>query len=142
MRPVLYSTYTLSLIFIVLAQWNNCTRIHMSPYSDTLSWFRANQYLLFLLNDMCHTEATHSNVIVWFNPIRARTHDMSYSQCDSGVIQLFECTVDCCWFFLFFLFFFLLLFVCFCNIPSYCFIYHRIVLYTIVLFYIPSYCFI
>jgi hypothetical protein len=38
------------LDFIVLAHWNNCPRIYMSTNSDTLSWFRANQPLLFLLS--------------------------------------------------------------------------------------------
>ena len=40
----------LSWIFIVLAHWNNSPRIGMSLHLDTLSWFRANQSLLFLLN--------------------------------------------------------------------------------------------
>ena len=40
----------LSWICIVLAHWNNSWRIDMSPHSDTLFWFRANHYLLFLLN--------------------------------------------------------------------------------------------
>jgi len=39
-----------SWIFIVLAHWNNSHRVDMSSHSDTLSWFRANQSLLFLLN--------------------------------------------------------------------------------------------
>jgi hypothetical protein len=47
---------TLSWIFIVLAYWNNSLRIDMSPYSDTLSWFQANQSLLFLLNAACLSE--------------------------------------------------------------------------------------
>ena len=34
-------------IFIVLAHWNNSLRLGMSPYSDTLSWFRANQSLVW-----------------------------------------------------------------------------------------------
>ena len=38
----------LSWIFLVLVHWNNSPRIDMSPHSDTLSWFRANQSLLFL----------------------------------------------------------------------------------------------
>ena len=46
----LYKGNTLSWIFIVLAHWNNSPRIHISPHSDTTSWFRANQSLLFLLN--------------------------------------------------------------------------------------------
>jgi hypothetical protein len=37
-----------SWIFIVLIHWNNSPQIDMSPHSDTLSWFWANQSLLFL----------------------------------------------------------------------------------------------
>ena len=43
----------LSWIFIVLAHWSNSPPIDMSPHSDTLSWFWANQSLLFLLNATC-----------------------------------------------------------------------------------------
>ena len=50
MLSALYYTKTLSWIFIVLAHWNNSPRIDTSLHSDTLSWFRANQSLLFLLN--------------------------------------------------------------------------------------------
>jgi hypothetical protein len=36
---------------IALARWaNNRQRVDMSLHSDTLFWFRANQFLLFLLN--------------------------------------------------------------------------------------------
>jgi hypothetical protein len=50
MKSALYYTNMLSLIFIVLAHWNNSPLIYMLPHSDTLSWFRANQSVLFLLN--------------------------------------------------------------------------------------------
>jgi len=50
MRSAFCYANTLSLIFIVLTHWNNSVWIDMSPHSDTLSWFRANQYLSFLLN--------------------------------------------------------------------------------------------
>ena len=43
MRSALYSTNMLSWIFIVLAHWNNSLRIDISPHSDTLFWFHANQ---------------------------------------------------------------------------------------------------
>jgi hypothetical protein len=36
--------------------WNNSLRVDMSPHSDTLSWFRVNQSLLFLLNAACATK--------------------------------------------------------------------------------------
>jgi hypothetical protein len=38
------------------ANWNNCPRIDMSHHSHTLSWFRANQSLLILLNAVCLAE--------------------------------------------------------------------------------------
>ena len=41
------------------ANWNN-----MSPHSDTLSWFRANQSLLFLLNAAWLAEKQH-NYELW-----------------------------------------------------------------------------
>ena len=40
----------------MLAHLNNSPRIDMSLHSDTLFWFRANQYLLFLLNAACLAE--------------------------------------------------------------------------------------
>jgi hypothetical protein len=52
MRSALYYTNTLSMIFILLAHWNNSPRVAMSPHSDTL----ANQSLLFLLNVVCLAE--------------------------------------------------------------------------------------
>jgi len=42
-------TYKLSWSFTVLVHWNNSPRTNISTHSDTLSWFRANQYFLFLL---------------------------------------------------------------------------------------------
>ena len=56
MRFALYYTNMLSRILIVLGHWNNRVRIDVSPQSDTLSLFRANQSLLFLLNAACLTE--------------------------------------------------------------------------------------
>jgi hypothetical protein len=50
MRSALYYTNTCSWIFIVLAHWNNSQRFDMSPHSDTLFWFWANQSLIFPLN--------------------------------------------------------------------------------------------
>jgi hypothetical protein len=46
----------LSWIFIVLAHWNYSPWVDMLLQSDTLSWFRANQPLLFLLNAVCLAE--------------------------------------------------------------------------------------
>jgi hypothetical protein len=56
MRSGLYLTNTLSWIFIVLAHWNNSPQVDMLPHADTLSWFQANQSLLFLLNAECLAE--------------------------------------------------------------------------------------
>ena len=57
MMFALFKINTLSWIFIVLAHWNNSPWTDMSIPSDTLFWFRANQFLLFLLNaDQCLAE--------------------------------------------------------------------------------------
>ena len=40
----------------VLIHWNTSLRRDISLHSDTLSWFRANQSLLFLLNAVCLVE--------------------------------------------------------------------------------------
>jgi len=55
MRSAFYYTNTLNWIFIVLAHLNNSPWIDL-PHSDTLSLFRANQSLLFLLNAACLAE--------------------------------------------------------------------------------------
>jgi hypothetical protein len=39
-------------IFIMQTHWNNSLWVDMSPHSVTLSWYRANHSLLFLLNAM------------------------------------------------------------------------------------------
>ena len=59
MRSALFLTNTLSWIFIVLAHWNNSTRVDMSLHSDTVSWFRANRSLLFFLNAACLAERSN-----------------------------------------------------------------------------------
>ena len=43
------SEWLFSYIFIVLVHWKNSPWIDMLPHSDTISWFRANQCLLFQL---------------------------------------------------------------------------------------------
>jgi hypothetical protein len=50
-------------LFIVLTHWNNSPRIDMWPISGTLSWFRPNKYLLFLLNAVCLAKNTNANLI-------------------------------------------------------------------------------
>jgi hypothetical protein len=50
--PVVYGT-SLSWIFIVLAHWNNSPWVDMLLYSNTLSKFKSNQFLLLLHNAEC-----------------------------------------------------------------------------------------
>ena len=53
MRSALYKTKLLVGFLYkqnVLAHWNNSLWVDISPLSDTLSWFRANQSFLLLLN--------------------------------------------------------------------------------------------
>jgi hypothetical protein len=44
---------------VYTSHWHDSPRIDMPPYSDTLSWFRINSYLLFLLNAVCLAEKQH-----------------------------------------------------------------------------------
>jgi len=41
---------------MVQAHWNNSPRVDMLLHSDTLFWFQANQFLLFLLTTLCLAE--------------------------------------------------------------------------------------
>ena len=54
-----------SWILIVLGHWNNSLPVDMSPHSDTLFWFRANQTLLFPLNAACSGEVTNTSFLVF-----------------------------------------------------------------------------
>ena len=58
---------TLIYIFIVLAHWNNSLRIDMLLHFDTLSWFRANQSWLCVLNTACLAEKQQIPIlsVVW-----------------------------------------------------------------------------
>ena len=56
MTSALYYTNMLSRIFIAIPHWNKSQQRDMSPYLDTLSWFRANQSLLLFLNAACFAE--------------------------------------------------------------------------------------
>jgi hypothetical protein len=68
-----------SWILIVLAHWNNSLRKDMSTHSDTLSWFRANQSLLFLFNTVCFAEK-HWKLTFY-------RHDIAEKNCVVGVKQ-------------------------------------------------------
>ena len=52
-----------SWIFIVPAHWNNSPRVDMSLHTDTLSWFRVNPSMLFLLNVACLAEKRQSPIL-------------------------------------------------------------------------------
>jgi hypothetical protein len=62
MSSALFYTNTLSWSFIVVGHWNNSPRVDMSLHSDTLSWIRANQSLLFFLNAACLAEKQHISI--------------------------------------------------------------------------------
>ena len=49
---------------------NNSPRIDMSPHSDTLSWFRAYQSLLYLLNAACLPEKQPISICIVFGMTR------------------------------------------------------------------------
>jgi hypothetical protein len=54
-------------------------RIDMSPHSDTLSRFRANQSLLFLINAACLAEKQQIQIYsLRFDPTGARSHDLPH----------------------------------------------------------------
>ena len=55
---------------IVLVHRNNSPRIDISSHSDTLSWFRANQSLLFLFNAACLAEKQQITNFVVFGLTR------------------------------------------------------------------------
>jgi len=76
MKSDLYLTITLSWIFIVLAHWNNSLPVDMSFHLDTLSWFRANQYLILHLNTSCciNRETAITNFSFWFDPTKTQTY--------------------------------------------------------------------
>jgi hypothetical protein len=57
--------YEITMIFIVLAHWNNSLRIDMLPHLDTLSWFRANHSALSPKCYILSREATNTNFIVF-----------------------------------------------------------------------------
>ena len=58
---------------IVPAHWNNSPWIdrHVAPLGCTLSWFRANQSLVFLLNAVCLVEKQHIQIFIVFGLTRS-----------------------------------------------------------------------
>ena len=61
----------------MLAHWNNSPQIDVSSHSDTLSWFRANQFLLFLLIAVCLAEKQQIPILV-FSLTRSVLEPTSY----------------------------------------------------------------
>jgi hypothetical protein len=61
-------------IFIELAHWNNS-----SPHPNILSWFRANQFVFFLLKAGCLAEKQLTPInSLWSDQFGARTYDLQY----------------------------------------------------------------
>jgi hypothetical protein len=54
-----------SWIFIVLAHWNNSLWIDILTHSVTLSWFRVNQSLIFLLNNVYMSEESTTTKVTY-----------------------------------------------------------------------------
>ena len=59
----------------MLAHWDNSPQVDMSLHLETLSWFRANHSLLFLL-DAVRLAEKQQIYSLWLDPIRARTQDL------------------------------------------------------------------
>ena len=72
----MYQTNTLSWIFIVLFHWKNSPQIDMSPHSDTLPWFQANQSAFSLMLCAQWRSNKYQFHSLWFDPIWAWTHDL------------------------------------------------------------------
>ena len=69
-------------LVIILAHWNNSPKVDMLRHSDTLSGFRANQSLLFLLNAACLAEkqSYYKFNSQWFDPTRAQIRNLPHSR--------------------------------------------------------------
>ena len=62
----------------MLDYWNNSPRINIPPYSDTLSWFRANQSLAYLLNGVCLAKKQQIPIFIVFGLTRSRLEPTIY----------------------------------------------------------------
>ena len=102
MRSVLFYTFRLCWIFIVLSHWNNSPWIDMLPRWKTLSWFRANQSLLFPLNVVCLAEKQKIPIAVFvFNRseheptiYRTRVEDANHYTTDVVVCLYINVIID------------------------------------------------
>jgi hypothetical protein len=65
----------------VLAHWSNSPRIDMSSHTDTLSWLRDNQSLLFPNNTASLVDKQQIPILyLWFDPIWIATNDLPQSR--------------------------------------------------------------
>ena len=78
-------TKMFSWICIVLDHKSSSSRIDMSLHSDTLSWFRAKQYLLLFLNVVCGG-SKYQFCCLWIDLTGARTHDLAHSEANTLTI--------------------------------------------------------
>ena len=82
----------LILDLLVLVHWSSDPRIDMSPHSSALPWFRAIQYLIFLLNAACLAEKQQIPIVlslVW-------THDLpQWRRARSPLCHGCGCVIDC-----------------------------------------------
>ena len=70
-----------SWILIVLVHWNKSSWVHMFLYSDTLSWFRANQSLIFLMNTTCLAEKQQIPILWLLRFAICQQHFMTIEIC-------------------------------------------------------------
>ena len=73
---------------LVLAHWNNSLWIDTCFHSDTLSWLKANQFLLFLLNAVCLAEKQQIQIKVFDVIYRTQDELANYYTIDA-VFSLF-----------------------------------------------------
>jgi hypothetical protein len=70
-----------SWILIVLVHWNKSSWVHMFLYLDTLSWFRANQSLIFLMNTTCLAEKQQIPILWLLRFAICQQHFMTIEIC-------------------------------------------------------------
>jgi hypothetical protein len=64
-------------IYIVLVHCINSPQVDMLPLSDKLSWFRANQSLLFIFNKATNIDC----VVMWLEWIRGLWYPLMFDHC-------------------------------------------------------------
>jgi len=84
------------MICIVLVHWINSPQVDMLPFSDTLSWFRATQFLLFIFYETTNTDCVvfglsrpgleptiraRYNNTMWLEWIRGLWYSLMFDHC-------------------------------------------------------------